>query len=249
MARDGKVTASFTRPNGLVKVKMIPIRSALPQGVRNNIGALETLGTFYLNPTSWSDTKSTRWVKQDVPGLSDPHQQWVSGGARTISFEALVTNDLADGHVAQKNGSSALVCNSLGKTSVVNRIGGIAAQIFNIGGISLDSAIEARGQNPDANSTLNLDITNKLNYYRSLVYPNLVSQSNGTMAAPYPVRLSVGTTLGRRVKHAKFVVDSVSIQITKQLADLTPIEARVTFTLTELTDKVLSSDSNILTDQ
>lgn len=240
-------------PRNLKKAQIIPVKLSPGQArpaVYNPGGRLDTeaLGTFYINPSTWSDNKSTKWAQQDVPGLSDPHQQWISGGPRTITFEALITNDRPSGEVKRAPKTSA-ARNSQGGRSVVNRIGGIAAQIFNIPELSTDEAYQALRGKDTGSKSLDLDITDKLAFYRSLCYPNAVDSSNRVTSTPNPVQLRVGTTFGQRVLgDALFVVNSVNITITKQMADLTPIEARVTFTLTELVGKVLSSDNNILTD-
>lgn len=199
-----------------------------------------TLGQFFLNPTTWSESKSSNWVKQNIPGTSDPHQQWVSGGARTVSFEALVTNDLAEGHVASgtQNSFKNTTANS---TSIIKRVGAIALKTFNIAGTDLNTTNEVR-----SSGALDLDITDKLNYYRSLCYPNLTTDKNKVDSAPPFVILDVGSTLSNR--DAKYVVDKIDITITKQHPDLTPIEAKVSFTLTEFVDGILGANNNIISD-
>lgn len=198
------------------------------------------LGMFYLNPATWDETKTTKWVKHEIPGMSDPHQQWVAGGARQITFEALVTNDKVEGHINTDVQSSIVSSLNPTKKSAIKKIGGIAAQVANIPELTISESIEASGQSPA--QTLILDITDKLNYYRSLMYPESSSKKNGVEGTPTPVRLIVGSTFGNRTKGAKFVVDKVIIKITKQYASLTPIEARVTFTLTELVEEILTSE-------
>jgi len=239
-------------PKQLVKAKMIPVNipkgNSQPSTVYPGGMDVDALGQFLLNPSTWTEAKTSKWAKQNIPGLSDPHQQWISGGARTISFEALVTNDIPGGEIP-KSRKGAKVTNPVGKTSVVNRIGGIASQVFNIPELTASQAFQAaNGKDPNSKS-LNLDISDKLAYYRSLCYPTAMNSSNRVLSTPNPVQLKVGKTFGNRTfGRAIFVVDTVTITITKQLADLTPIEARVTFTLTELVGRVLSSDSDILSD-
>lgn len=201
-----------------------------------------TLGQFFLNPTTWTESKSTNWVKQNVPGTSDPHQQWVSGGARTVSFEAFVTNDLAEGHVASSSQNS-FKNTTPNSTSIIKRVGAIALKTFNISGTDLGADTNVR-----SSGALDLDITDKLNYYRSLCYPNLTTDKNRVDSAPPFVILDVGPSLGNRTQSAKFVVDKVDITITKQHPDLTPIEAKVTFTLTEFVDGILGANNNIISD-
>ena len=212
-----------------------------------DINVFGELPTFFLNPASWTDTKSSKWVKMAIPGLSDPHQQWVTGGARTITFEALVTNDRPRGEYSSKTLIGAKLP-KINKVSVFKKIGGIASSVFNIPELSLTSVIEASGINPASNGKLDLDITQKLNFYRSMVYPSALNEHGALESAPYPVKLKVGSSLGKRTQNSLFVVDNVSVTITKQLPNLTPIEARVTFTLTELVNFVVSAEANILTD-
>jgi hypothetical protein len=77
-----------------------------------------------------------------------------------------------------------------------------------------------------------LDITDKLDKYRSLVYP--VDMGANGIAPPPLIQLFVGTTLGRRsLANVYWAVQAVDIKITKQLNNLLPIEATVTFNLIE----------------
>jgi len=238
MATDSTPTIySFSR-RALKKARLEVVRGDNISGI-----SLGALAEFFINPSTWAESKTANWVKHNVPGNSDPHQQWTSSGARTITFEALVTNDSENGMVV-KDSSQAAVCNPPRVTSVVKRIGAIAAQAFNISGLNLDDVKAI-----NSSSALKLNINEKLNFYRSLCYPNLVSSRNRVESAPFFVKLIVGSTFGKRTQNSLFVVDKVDIQITKQYPDLAPIEARVTFTLTEFVGRILSADTNILTDQ
>jgi hypothetical protein len=229
-----------SHPRGFVKAQIIPIKpnKELPAG-REDQNVLR-LGQFYINPTTWSETKDSNWIKHKVPGLSDPIQQWTSSGARKVTFQALVTRDIAD---PTKEQTMSATCNSKGQ-SLIFKPAKIAEQVLNIPGLSFEANVDTgRGQG----DSLDLSIVDKLNFYRSLLYPNTYSKGSRVFP-PNPVALLVGDTFGKRTRGSLFVVDRLEIQITKQYSDLTPIEATVTFTLTELVDKVLSSDTNILTD-
>lgn len=223
---------SHIRKNSRTKCIIIPARRV------GDSNFDQKLAMFYINPSTWSESKTTNWVKHQVPGRSDPHQQWISGGPRTITFDALVTNDLIEGSIQNKPKDETAACLSKGVRGFFSQT---AAKIFNIPELSIN---ESLGANNNSRSTLELGITHKLNYYRSLVYPN--ANRNRVHSAPDTVRLLVGSTFGNRTREALFVVDKVSIKITKQYADLTPIEAVVSFSLTEIVDKVLSSDTDIL---
>lgn len=204
---------------------------------------LQKFSEFYLNPNTWTETKSSLWIKHKIPGQSDPVQQWTTGDARTITFEALVTLDLMEG-VALRETPASLSCSATGKTQKVDVIGGIAQQVAEIADLTTQEVVnEAK----DKSGKFDLDINAKLNYYRSLAYPNVFGRG-GRVKAPDPVRLDAGLTFGNRTKSALFVVDRIDIVITKQMevnGELKPIEATVSFTMTELVTKVLSSDTDI----
>jgi len=54
---------------------------------------------FQYNPSEISDTHPPRWVDLEIPGMSHPRQQFVSGGARTIAFTlhlVRTTQDVAE---------------------------------------------------------------------------------------------------------------------------------------------------------
>lgn len=244
---------SHTSRSSLAKVILIPVKSGgnfpdprqnIGRARESNLDVLE-LSQFFLNPSTWNDSKSAKWVKHIVPGLSDPHQQWIASGPRTITFEALVTKDIEESIVKNKK-KDAFACNVSGSTVKVNRIANIAILIQ-----ALNNRESAEAQNLGTTTDLqklDLDITDKLNFYRSLTYPNVSANTNRVSRPPNLVKLLVGSTLGKRTENAFFVVDKIEIKVTKQYADLTPIEAIVTFTLTEFVNQVLSSDTNILTD-
>jgi len=54
---------------------------------------INTLLRFQYFPASITDSYTTNYVAQNIPGGSLPLYQWVSGGARSISFEAVFTCD------------------------------------------------------------------------------------------------------------------------------------------------------------
>lgn len=49
--------------------------------------------SFQYFPATISDSHATNYQAKVIPGLSHPLYQWTSGGARTISFEAIFTRD------------------------------------------------------------------------------------------------------------------------------------------------------------
>jgi hypothetical protein len=201
------------------------------------------LGMFYINPASWTESKTSHWAKHEVPGYSDPHQQWISGGVRQITFEALVTRDRTNGNYLADLTAAAEPPTKDKiplKKRVMNAIGGIALTLFPLP-LSLKSQLN--NATDKSSLILDLDISTKLNYYRSFLYPRMVGQ---TVVSPPPlIKLICGTTFGLRIKHSKFVLDKLDIKITKQLANLAPSEAIVTFTLTELPGRNISYEKTI----
>jgi hypothetical protein len=49
--------------------------------------------SFQYFPSTIEDSKASNYQAKIIPGLSHPLYQWTSGGARTISFEAVFTRD------------------------------------------------------------------------------------------------------------------------------------------------------------
>lgn len=49
---------------------------------------------FQYFPDSIQDSKQTNWDIKNIPGLSHPLYQWISGGAREISFTAIFSRDV-----------------------------------------------------------------------------------------------------------------------------------------------------------
>lgn len=231
-------------PHTPKKAEIFPARFRDDAGVR-------ALSAFYLNPVSWTEVKRANWVKHDIPGLSDPIQQWTSSGARTVTFEALVSLDFQKAEVVKQQEKS-VACSAFGELLTVAKV---AQQVLNIPDLTSQEIINRSQSNRPKHE---LDITEKLNYYRSLTYPNQFGRGKRTKA-PDPVILDVGKVFGLRTRNALFVVDKVDINITKMQSVLTdgeagyqpelrPIEARVNFTLTELVNNVLSADTHIRND-
>jgi len=234
----------FTSHSKYIKAKIQLIR-VVDEGKSIEIIPTGSRGEFFLNPDGIQDVKSSGWVKKRVPGLSDPHQQWVAGEARTVVFKALITNDRSEGHV---QGSSPDTGKSTpkNKISFVKRIGAVASQVFNIPDLGTSGSLEAQNRNPSSGPLI-LSISEKIAFYKSLVYPTAFD-SNGAVSPPYLVKLSVGTTFGSAspIRDSIFVVDKVEIDFTRWLPDLTPIEAVVTFTMSEIINKSLTSDIDVM---
>lgn len=215
----------------------------LPVGIEGEV-QLQEVGIFLLNPSSITESKSANWAQHNVPGQSDPVMQWTSSGARTLNFQALVTADTSDYVSGQKKqpGQSA-AASPLAKASVI--FGSIASNFFKV------AAPQARFNSPEDGDKTDLDISLYLNYYRSLLYPVYDKPSNPRrlQASPPLVVLLMGKAVtkfpyGSKItsQHDLWVVTNLEINITKFLPNLAPMEAVVTFQLTQY--NVRSFDRN-----
>lgn len=194
---------------------------------------ISNVGVFLLNPSSWQESKSSNWAEHNVPGQSDPILQWISGGARTLNFEALVTADTSD-FVSGKTTKPGEETDPLKKATTF--VGSIAASFFKV------PAPAARIESEDTKGS-SLDISNYLNYYRSLLYPvyDNIDKPNRLRNSPPLVVLYSGSSInklpmggtGTKIssQHDLWVVTDLQINITKQLPNLAPMEATVTFKL------------------
>lgn len=189
-------------------------------------------GIFLLNPSSWEESKSANWVQQQVPGQSDPIYQWVSSGPRTLMFEALVTADTSDYNVAE----SKVNTKKAKPKNVVEAVASFAIKLFKV------QVPPPRSTQPAKNIEV-LDISDHLNYYRSLMYPEYTNGTNGPgrlKASPPLLVLMAGSGIARMqygtkitTKHDVWVMTDLKIRITKQLPNLAPLEAVVTFSLSQ----------------
>ncbi len=185
-------------------------------------------GIFLLNPSSWNETKTSNWAQQNVPGQSDPVLQWVSSGPRTVSFQALVTADTSDYVTGQNLAPGKSSYNKI--ETIQDFIGVIAAQF---------SKTSTTAPTPK-DLPKPLDISNYLNYYRSLLYPIYDNKDipHRLQGSPPLVVLFTGSAINRFSYGDKitsnqdlWVVTSLEINITKQLPNLAPMEAVVSFQL------------------
>ena len=77
------------RPSDLIKVKL-HVASEVQQ--EPSAG----LETFYLNPSTYKENLVSNWIITNAPGKNAPHLHWASAGARTITFEALITKEVCE---------------------------------------------------------------------------------------------------------------------------------------------------------
>lgn len=192
------------------------------------------ISTFLLNPESYEESKSSNWAQQSVPGQSDPILQWVNSGPRTLSFEALVTIDTSyyKSGVTTKPGEQK---DPIKKTLSI--IGEVASAFFKV------TLPPPRKSQDSQGVGRSLDISNYLNYYRSMLYPEYGQQYSNNLSAtvtksPPLLVLYSGDSINRIPLSNKittntdvWVLTDLKINITKQLPNLAPMEAKVQFTL------------------
>lgn len=211
----------------------------------------ETKDRFLLNPSTWDEVKSSNWSPHNVPGQSDPIFQWVSGGPRIVTFEALVTQDSSNflspphsGADPKGDFASNLVNDAL---SVV---GDIASSFA---GVNVPPIADLFGP-PTAGTGKDLSIAYVLHYYRSLMYPQyaqgflsssppLVVLQVGETFAGANQKVEGGITIGEDTQIPVWIVTNLRIRINKQLPNLDPMEALVSFELMEYTVVPRSSAS------
>jgi len=191
---------------------------------------------FLINPTSYDEAKSANWAQNSIPGQSDPILQYVNGGPRTISFDALVTADTLHFSAEAKPDNN----------KSVRAIGDIAAKFFKT---AIPNIPKSTNTQSSAN---NLDITPYLNYYRSMLYPEYddILNPRKLVKSPPLLALFIGNTFsnidyGNRISTNTpvFVLTNLRIKITKQLPNLTPMEAVVSFELIQYTLKPFGTDN------
>lgn len=208
--------------------------------------------SFELNPNTWEENKVGGWIPQQVPGQSDPIYQWVSGGARTVTFQALVTKDTIHFGQNESNPLDSLISTGL------NVVGNIASQFA---GVALPPIADMFDDPSAGGKGTSLSITNKLAYYRTLMYPQYTKGHKSLSNSPPLVVLVTGALfseataspdiLAGATPNAHYlpvwVVTNLNIRITKQLPNLDPMEAVVSFTLAEYTINPISQDNHLIT--
>lgn len=215
--------------NALLSAGLFTVTSA------NKIELNNAYGFFLLNPATWEEHKSSNWVQHNIPGESDPILQWTSGGARTITVEALVTKDHAGFDLTKPvSPGGALI------DQAITAVGNIASAFLgiNVPAIGDLLPIGDQGQGEE------LSIADHLNYYRSLMYPDLKNDKTVLAGSPPLVALFAGKSFSKFMSGTEISIDTdlwvvtdLRIKITKQLPNLAPMEATVSFTLVQYTKR------------
>lgn len=192
-------------------------------------------GIFLLNPASLEDSGSSNWAAQTTPGQSSPILQWTSTGARTVTFEALVTNDTSHFDFVAADTKPAEETDPL--KNVLTVVSDIASSFFKIAVSPSRQTAETK-----AKKGASLDISEYLNYYRSLLYPTYDSITNPRKLRQSPPLLVLyeGSSIIKikyekkvSAQHDLWVLTDLKTRITKQLPNLAPMEAVVQFTLVQ----------------
>ena len=197
----------------------------------NKIDLDNTFGFFLLNPAVWDEHKSSNWVQHNIPGESDPILQWTSGGARTITVETLVTKDHSGFNLSNPPDTAAKIVDQ-----ALTVVGNIASSFLGVNIPAIGDLLPIGDQGEGEN----LSIANHLNYYRSLMYPLTENDKNTLSGSPPLVALFAGKTFSRNMSGKDISVDTdlwvvtdLRIRVSKQLPNLTPMEATVTFQLVQ----------------
>lgn len=193
---------------------------------------VDSRAIFMLNPSAVEDSKSANWVQHQIPGQSDPVMQWISSGPRTVTFEALVTADTSN----FSSERDKTITDKSNPKNLTEYLGEIASQFF---GVSLPAPRNTQA----LTNTVVLDISSTLDYYRSLLYPEYVNDGKTSarlQASPPLLVLMMGSSIAKlpyekRItnKHDVWVLTDLRIRVTKQLQNLSPMEATVQFTLVQ----------------
>ena len=222
----------------LGKLARVTIAKVGPNGKINT----DSIHPLRLNPESIEDEKTSNWVANQIPGQSNPIFQWVSGGPRVVSFDALVTKDTSDFLILKDNPLGKL------KDKAFNAIGAIASNFL---GVTVTaSTFDALVGTDTSKSGLDLSIADSLDYFRSLQYPRY---EGGRLATSPPIIVlyfgsALSSTIGDPGEEEiddntdLWVLLDLKIKITKQLPNLSPTEAVVSFRFNQYTTKSFGSN-------
>lgn len=203
------------------------------------------LHTLILNPESISESKAANWVKQYIPGQSDPLLQWISGTERTITFMAKITLDIAENFTVNSGSNQEewslqiepelIELSQITSTYDAKVLGRISA---NQEPTAEDSPLAWSDAEVEATYKWQQSIQPQLDFYRSLLVPRK-SSIRGQNKTPPLVKLFMGNILGGTSvsRDQKFILASYQINITQTTPNLMPTSAEVTFTFIEYNDR------------
>ena len=238
LSKDGGIAKPSDNTGKLLKVGLYRVSSD------GTVSLTDEKGTFLLNPSNYTESKTTNWQAHNIPGQSNPVHQWISGGPRQVTFDALVTRDSSDFDKKTPSLLGGLVDKGL------EVVGSIASEFAGVSIPPLDNLFSTT-----AAPGTKLSIADKLGYYRSLQYPIYSSNYSALIASPPLLVLVAGRTFSDEQPNKMvlptpgspylpiWVLTSLSIKITKQLPNLDPMEAIVSFGLEEYSSAPPSANS------
>jgi hypothetical protein len=220
-----------------------------------------SFSAFLINPSTWEDSKTANWVQNNIPGQSDPILQWVSGGPRTLAFEALVTQDTARISRPNSNSNASTSSSSFSLGRLANQLWGTA---INTAKNLLPITPRSSQLSENDKNQITLDISDQLNFYRSLLYPqydSIVAPSKVVNSPPLVILIvgdsfawGTGKSNNKKalmssmtgeqldVNNTYWALTNLRIKITKQLPNLSPMEAVVEFNLVQYIRASVGSD-------
>ncbi len=160
--------------------------SITPTNVHNNDKTLSPRTYFQYWPEDIQVSKKVNWETKNIPGLSHPLYQWISGGAREITFTAIFTCDQAP----SANTLSLLNNQDTTTNSLVGALRGTVASPFS--------------------DVRNVDIPSAIQWLESYLYPEYTADGiSGRASTPLPrpkpprklILTLPGMRLGQRVDH------------------------------------------------
>lgn len=199
------------------------------------------LTTLLLNPESITETKAANWIQHNIPGQSDPLLQWINGSARTVTFTAKVTLDLAENYTVNAGREEDIwsleIQPELSKIAKVTDSfnSAILSKLYNV---SARLTTEQPNLTNTSNTRWKQSIQPQLDFYRGLLIPRTGSLKNQLRTPPL-VRLYMGDILGATNYSANqdFILASYSFNITQTTPELLPTSADVTFTFIEYSSR------------
>lgn len=216
------------------------LKAALYKISHTGVILTQQIAAFLLNPESWEESKSANWAAHNIPGQSDPLYQWVSSGPRTVSFDALITKDISNFEIKQQISKDS---SQSSKTQILIKH---AEQASKLAGFKIKNVPQSI---TDTAKTGRLDISAELNYYRSLLYPvyDDVNNPKRLIASPPLLALFSGSAINKipygeniSANSDVWILTGLRIKHTKQLSNLAPMEATVSFQLTQYTIRSFS---------
>lgn len=124
-------------------------------------GSMVEYRAFQYFPQTIDDSKSGDYVEKTVIGSSHPIYQWLHGGKRSISFDAVLTSDFTKGTGQNPLGAFGAVAETV--TSFIKSPAATAISTLSSGGQD--------PYDPDGSTGKNVNIAAGISWFRSKLYP------------------------------------------------------------------------------